>query len=87
MSPQYHSASCKGTLFPLAKLAALGFGLGGFGGKAVREGGLKQGEPKSQLPTGNPLERQVPLPAVTILGNPLGRHAARSCSRHIYSSR
>lgn len=51
MSPQYHSASCKGTLFPLARLAALGFGLGGFGGKAVREGGLKQGEPKSQLPT------------------------------------
>lgn len=56
MSPQYHSASCKDTPLPLAKLAALGFGLGGFGGKAGREGGLQQGEPKFQLPTGDPLE-------------------------------
>jgi len=70
MSPQYHSASCKGTLFPLARLAALGFGFGGFGGKAAREAGLKQGEPKSQLPTGTSSERWVPLPAVTALGSP-----------------
>lgn len=55
MSPQYHSASCKGALFPLARLAALGFGFGGLGGRAVR-GGMKQSEPKSQLSTGNPLE-------------------------------
>lgn len=56
MSPQYHSASCKGALFPLARLAALGFGFGGLGGRAVRRGGIKQGEPKSQLPAGNPSE-------------------------------
>lgn len=56
MSPQYHSASCRGALFPLARLAALGFGFGGLGGRAVREGGMKQGELESQLPTGNPSE-------------------------------
>lgn len=43
MSPQYHSASCKVTLFPLARLAALGFGLGGFGGKAVKESRIEAG--------------------------------------------
>lgn len=56
MSPQYHSASCKGALFPLVRLAALGFGFGGLGSRAVRGGGLKQGELESQLPAGNPSE-------------------------------